>query len=116
MSTCTKATPEGATCKQTLPFTLTDFKEAILSDTDVSLGTDQLAKVLTDEWLLEHGSPYPQDKLPRKCEARNFRFICYRWLAYWVGETDCREPGKRLDLTKTRELMHMRWPDTATGV
>lgn len=93
------------------------LQTAVLDDTGVELGLELLADVVREDWLVANGSPYPdKDSIPAKHSPKTFRYLCYRWISYWVLEQS-RIDGEgqtqgRLDLTQsTRPLLREAWPD-----
>ena len=99
------------------PFEIEELQDALLSDTGVAFEAEQLRNVLTESWLLRSGSPYPQDDIPVGNGREKFRFVCYRWLAYWAIQSMAAfgaggNSGERLSFQRTRPLVHKRWPDS----
>jgi hypothetical protein len=49
---------------------------------------DQAEGVLKESWLAANGSPFAKDLVPAagKMQNRNYRFLAYRWIAFWVQE------------------------------
>ena len=93
------------------------LQTAVRDDTGVELGLELLADVVREDWLVASGSPYPdKDSIPAKHSPKTFRYLCYRWISYWVLEQSRldgeAQPQGRLDLTRsTWPLLREAWPN-----
>ena len=85
--------------------------EAVEMDTGVQLAREQAGCVVSATWLAANGSPWPRDRVPAadKLQNNNFRFLAYRWIAYYVAEQDESLHG-RVDLQSASDLLKVVWP------
>ena len=85
--------------------------EAVEMDTAVQLTREQTGCVLSASWLAANGSPWARDRVPAadKLQNNNFRFLAYRWIAFYVAEQNESLHG-RVDLQSASDLLNVVWP------
>ena len=110
------AEAQGAVYVPTNATFLHELQQALMSDVNIALEPEQLRKATSEGWLAANGGPYPKDSVPSTLQPKNYRFLCYRWIAFWLYEKVAAGGEQtlphRLTMPATRSVLHSRWPDS----